>query len=148
MFRVVPQLRQVTASALFLLVITVSTTTAGSDYTSPQTIAGAQTIDAERLIELVEQNDNLLIIDSRLRSDRKLGHIPGSMSLPDTQTRCDSLATLIVEKSDPVIFYCNGPRCRRSDKAVATAVQCGYTNIYWFRGGIRAWESDNYPINK
>ena len=148
MIRLVPQLRHATASALFLLVITVSTTTAGKGYTSPQSIAGAQTIDAERLIALAEQNDNQLIIDSRLRSDRKLGYIPGSISLPDTETRCDTLAALIAEKSGPVIFYCNGPSCRRSDIAVATAVQCGYTNIYWFRGGIQAWKADNYPISK
>lgn len=148
MIHLVPQLRQAAASALFLLVITVSTTTTGKSYTSPQTIAGAQTIDAERLIELAGQNDNLLIIDSRLRSDRKLGYIPGSISLPDTQTRCDSLAALIAEKSSPVIFYCNGPRCRRSDNAVVTAVQCGYTNIYWFRGGIHAWKADHYPISQ
>ena len=92
MIHVVPQLRHAAASTLFLIAIAVSTTAAGKGYTSPQTIAGAKTIVAEQLIALAAQNDNLLIIDSRLRSDRKQGYIPGSISLPDTQTRCDSLA--------------------------------------------------------
>ena len=93
-------------------------------------------------------NENQIIIDSRISSDRKLGYIPGSISLPDTDTNCESLARLIPEKSDPVVFYCNGPKCRRSDIAVVIAVDCGYTSIYWFRGGIEAWRANNYPIAK
>jgi rhodanese-related sulfurtransferase len=122
---------------------------AGSDsYISPETITGSYKIDAKRLIALVNENENQIIIDSRISSDRKQGYIPGSISLPDTDTRCDSLARLIPDKSDPVVFYCNGPKCSRSDNAVVIAVACGYTNVYWFRGGIEAWRADNYPITK
>ena len=124
-------------------------TTANSDsYTSPETIDGAQAIEAEGLIQLVNRNETQIIIDSRISSDRKLGFIPGSVSLPDTDTNCESLASLISKKSDPVVFYCNGPKCRRSDNAVVIAADCGYTNIYWFRGGIEAWKANNYPIRK
>jgi rhodanese-related sulfurtransferase len=120
----------------------------GESYLSPDTIDGTRKIDAEELIELVSQNENPVIIDSRIRSDRKLGYIPGSISLPDTDTRCESLAQAIPQKSSPVVFYCNGPRCRRSDNAVVIAADCGYSNIYWFRGGIEAWRAGNYPVEK
>ena len=123
MIRVLPYLRQVIASTLFLLVSTISTTSTGKCHTSPQTIAGAQAIDTERLIEFVEQNDSQIIIDSRILYDCIPGYIPVCISLPDTQTRCDLLADLIDEKSGPVMFYCNGPKCRRGDKVVTTAVQ-------------------------
>lgn len=118
------------------------------NYTSPETIEGTQKIEAEGLIKLVNQNETQIIIDSRISSDRKLGYIPGSISLPDTETDCDSLARLIPQKSDPVVFYCNGPKCRRSDNAVEVAADCGYTTIYWFRGGIEAWRANNYPVKK
>lgn len=137
--------------ALYLLVapLLLMSTMAGSDsYISPETITGSYKIDAKRLIALVNENENQIIIDSRISSDRKQGYIPGSISLPDTDTRCDSLARLIPDKSDPVVFYCNGPKCSRSDNAVVIAVACGYTNVYWFRGGIEAWRADNYPITK
>ena len=26
------------------------------------------------------------------------------------------------------------------------AIAEGYTNIFWFRGGIQAWEKQNYPV--
>jgi len=117
-------------------------------YVSPETIEGTQKINAERLIALVDQYRGLMIIDSRIVSDRKLGYIPGSISLPDTDTSCESLSKIIAEKSNPVVFYCNGPRCRRSDNAVVIAATCGYSNIYWFRGGIEAWTAAHYPVDK
>ncbi len=142
------QNRSATSWLAMLFICLASTVTASKSYTSPESIEGAQKIDAEKLIRLVNQDKARIIIDSRISSDRKLGYIPGSISLPDTETSCESLAGLIPQKSDPVVFYCNGPKCRRSDNAVVIAADCGYTNIYWFRGGIEAWRENNYPIKK
>lgn len=121
---------------------------AGDDYTSPESIEGTIRIDAEELITLVREKEHLIIIDSRIRSDRRQGYIPGSVSLPDTITNCGSLASIIPDKSSETVFYCNGPKCRRSDNAVMIAVDCGYKKVYWFRGGIEAWGNGKYPINK
>ena len=142
------QLKQLVACGLITLFCLASTTANSDSYISPETIDGAQTIEAEGLIRLVTQDETQIIIDSRISSDRKLGFIPDSISLPDTDTNCESLARIIPEKSAAVVFYCNGPKCRRSDNAVVIAADCGYTNIYWFRGGIEAWKANNYPIKK
>ena len=117
------------------------------DYLSPETIDGSTKIDAESLIELAHENNDLVIIDSRIRSDRRQGYIAGSISLPDTDTDCTSLLPLM-KKNTPVVFYCNGPKCRRSDRAVAIAKGCGYTNLYWFRGGFEEWKDKHYLISK
>ncbi len=145
---VVSHQKQFTATGLVMFLCLASTATASESYTSPETIEGTHRIEAEGLIQLVNHNENQIIIDSRISSDRKLGYIPGSISLPDTETTCGSLARVIPQQSDPVVFYCNGPNCRRSDNAVVIAVDCGYTSIYWFRGGIEAWRANNYPITK
>jgi rhodanese-related sulfurtransferase len=148
MNRFMPQLEQLVTCGLLTFFCLAGATAHSESYTSPETIDGTHKIQAEGLIELVNRNENQIIIDSRIGSDRKLGYIAGSTSLPDTETSCESLARLIPEKSDPVIFYCNGPSCRRSDNAVGVAVDCGYTEVYWFRGGIEAWKANNYPIQK
>jgi len=148
MNRVMPQLKQLIACGLFTLFCLAGTSANSESYTSPETIDGTHKIEAEGLIQLVKRNENQIIIDSRISSDRKQGYIAGSISLTDTDTNCESLARLIPEKSDPVVFYCNGPSCRRSDNAVVIAVDCGYTKVYWFRGGIEAWKASNYPIRK
>lgn len=111
---------------------------------TPGYIAGSTIINAERLIELANEPP-ALIIDSRIRGDRKQGYIETSVSLPDIDTNCDSLARLIPGKANPVLFYCNGVKCGRSSKAVKIAVDCGYRNIYWFRGGFQEWLAKGYP---
>ena len=129
-----------------LLVLAAGTVPAAEDYVSPGSIEGARVIDAERLIELATSLDGLVIIDSRIVEDRGEGYIEGSRHLVDRDTNCESLAALLPAKSTPVVFYCNGINCDRSDKAVVIALGCGYTAIHWFRGGIEEWREKNYPL--
>ena len=59
-----------------------------------------------------------------------------------------SLARVISAKDRPVLFYCNGVKCGRSAVAVTIARQCGYTRLYWYRGGFEDWKRKNYPYLK
>jgi len=118
------------------------------EYTSPDSITGSTKIDAETLIKLAHDHTDLVIIDSRIKSDRRQGFIAGSISLSDTDTDCATLLPIIDNKTTPTVFYCNGPKCRRSDRAVSTATECGYKNLYWFRGGFEEWKEKHYLISK
>ena len=118
------------------------------EYISPDEIKGSSKINAEMLIKLAQGHEDLVIIDSRIRADRRQGYIAGSISLPDTETDCVSLLPIVNNKDTATVFYCNGPKCKRSDRAVAIAKECGYTNIYWFRGGFEEWKNKNYLISK
>ncbi len=115
---------------------------------TPDQIPGTTKVFAEDVIDLAEKLPELLIIDARITQDRKQGYIEGSVSLPDIKTDCKSLARVIPAKSAPVLFYCNGVKCGRSVKSSRRAVKCGYTNIYWFRGGFEEWKNKAFPIVK
>lgn len=116
------------------------------EYTSPDSIPGVETIDSERLIELVSERPDIVIVDSRIPEDRAEGYIEGSINLLDRETNCDSLAQVVPDRETPVVFYCNGVRCDRSDAAARIAVQCRYTTVYWFRGGMEEWRARQYPL--
>ena len=115
---------------------------------APDTIPGTTKVDAERVLDIVQKIPKLVIIDARIRKDRTQGYLEGSVSLPDIKTTCESLAKVIPKKFSPVLFYCNGPKCGRSVKSSRKALACGYTNIYWFRGGFEEWKKKNYPYLK
>ena len=115
---------------------------------SPENIPGTTKINAEELIELKWADPQLILIDSRITSDRNEGFIEGSISLPNTETSCDSLEVALSGKSSPVLFYCNGVKCGRSAKAAQIAIDCGYNKIYWFRGGIEEWKQKQFPLLK
>lgn len=113
---------------------------------SPEQIEGVVRVDAEELIDLVNRLPPLVLIDSRLATNRTFGYIEGSISLPDSRTDCESLARLSSDLKRPLLFYCNGPKCGRSALAAETALQCGHQEIYWFRGGIEEWRDKGYPL--
>jgi rhodanese-related sulfurtransferase len=132
-----------------LLLIAVSLDVAASEKKlAPLLIPGTTKITAEEVFKIAEKFDDLVIIDARIRSDRSQGYIQGSISLPDVETNCDTLAKVIPKKSTPVLFYCNGIKCGRSVISSRIAIKCGYKNIYWFRGGFEVWKEKKLPYIK
>jgi rhodanese-related sulfurtransferase len=115
---------------------------------APESIDGVTIVDAEGLIEKLMSIPDLVLIDSRITTDRKQGFIEGSISLPDIETTCDTLGGVVESKSTPLMFYCNGVKCGRSAKAAQIAVDCDYTNLYWFRNGMEEWKANDYPLVK
>ena len=115
---------------------------------SPEDVPGTTKINAEELIELMWASPQLTLIDSRITSDRSKGFIEGSISLPNTETSCGALEVVLSDKLAPVLFYCNGVKCGRSAKAAQIAIDCGYNQIYWFRGGIEEWKQKQLPLVK
>ena len=93
---------------------------------SPQEIKGIPKFSAEEVFALFEKIPGLIIIDSRLAtgpsSGRANGFIEGSISLPDIKTDCASLAKAIPKMNAPSLFYCDGPKCGGSAKAIQIAV--------------------------
>ena len=112
----------------------------------PEAIEGVTSVDAEALIELAQHHPHLSIVDARQRGDRQQGYIQDSVSLPDVETNCDSLKVQLPSADAPVVFYCNGVKCGRSVIALQIAKGCGYTRLYWFRGGFEEWKQKGYPF--
>jgi PQQ-dependent catabolism-associated CXXCW motif protein len=46
----------------------------------------------------------------------------------------------------PLVFYCQGPQCWMSYNASLRAINLGYKNVLWYRGGIEAWERAGLPL--
>lgn len=112
---------------------------------SPRHIEDVALVGAENVIELMGKIDNLIIVDSRIPGDRQKGYIESSVSLPDTKTNCKTLAEILPDKNTPALFYCNGVECGRSAIAIEIAKECGYKELYWFRGGFKVWMEKGFP---
>ncbi len=131
---------------LCMLLFLPPTLSGAQDWVAPAEIPGTTVVDAEGLIELSQQRPDLVMIDSRISSNRKYGYVEGSHPLADVDTDCASLAAIAPALDTPLLFLCNGIHCRRSSNAAEIAHGCGYQEIYWFRGGIKEWEEKNYPL--
>ncbi len=126
----------------------VSLNISAAETKSPDFIEGVEKVSAEGIINLIEQIDELIIIDSRIQGDRHKGYLESSVSLPDAETNCQSLSKVIPRYDSAALFYCNGIKCGRSVVAIDIAKKCGYTKLYWFRGGFDAWMKKGFPFIK
>ena len=111
----------------------------------PDAEPGVVTLTAHELAARLRRDASLLVIDVRIGKTRKKGYIEGSTHLPDVNTACDSLSAIAPDKKTPIAFYCNSPQCGRSLDALRIARGCGFSNIFWFRGGFEEWKSSGFP---
>lgn len=84
--------------------------------------------------------DGVTIVDSR-PGPRKYnpGHIPTAVNIPDTQFDKLAPALLPADKSQLVIFYCDGPECMLSHNSAFKAEKLGYTNVRVYAEGFPDW---------
>lgn len=56
------------------------------------------------------------------------------------------LARLAPRRDTGLVFFCASPRCWAGYNAARRAAGFGYLNVYWYRGGIAAWDDAALPI--
>lgn len=115
---------------------------------APQAVPGTTRVSAEEALELILAHPKMVIIDSRHAEEYSKGHIEGAINLLDNDTTAKSLAMHVSGKNTPILLYCNGERCMRSSNAATIAVNSGYKNIYWFRGGWMEWLDKKMPVTQ
>lgn len=115
---------------------------------APMQVAGATTVDAQKILALVEAKPDLAIVDTRRAEDFNAGHLDGAVRLLDTDVTAETLAKIVKAKAVPVLFYCNGTKCGRAAKATETAIGLGYTQVYYYALGMEEWNALNLPLAK
>lgn len=113
---------------------------------APQTLPGTVIVSAEQVVELVLSRPGLVIIDSRKKSEFAKGHIEGAVNLLNTSMDPGDMESLCPDKTRSIVFYCNGVRCLRSSDAIQKAMEWGYKNVFWFRGGWKEWTDKRLPV--
>ena len=113
---------------------------------APESIPGAVTISAEEVVELILSRPDLIIFDSRKETEYMKGHIEGAINMLNTSMQPESLELIVEDKNRAIVFDCNGLRCLRSSNAVKKAMDWGYQNIFWFRGGWKEWMDKRLPV--
>ena len=100
---------------------------------------GLRLAAVEDVRAMVEQNTHLLL-DARSVADYDRGHIPGALSLPQTQldTYYPEILPLLTP-DQPLLVYCSGLECDESLLLSAYLREQGFTNVTLFVGGYQAW---------
>ncbi len=117
---------------------------------TPDTIPGARIVTTSELREMLTREPRPFLVD--VLSGAAHPTLPGSIWLhngglgdfnPAEEKRfLDTVALLAGhDKNRLLVFFCSGVRCWLSYNASLRAARAGYSNVYWYRGGIEAWRA-------
>ena len=134
-----------------------------SDYHSstPTTHPVADNVSTYELRRIIANSEHRLVVANVLGSRKGdsidsiprsiwlkgFGRAPKHFSDSDRQRFASYLTKLTNNNKDaPIVFFCLDAKCWLSYNACLRASELGYTNIYWYRGGIDAWKSAGLPL--
>lgn len=151
------KLKSRTLTALFLslcLVVFMAGSAVSQDISTPETLKGGKIISVEKAKELFD-NKAAVFFDVRSPINYGRGHIPVASSLAfkgkveksvDFIPAADSLdnSKLPDSKEEPMVFYSHGPTGWKSYLSAFIAIEMGYKNVMWFRGGYSQWVESGY----
>jgi PQQ-dependent catabolism-associated CXXCW motif protein len=117
---------------------------------TPTSIPGGQVITTDRLLALYQQGaQNGLIVFHVLGPGPMLPNAqnaapasqPGSFD-DQTQQQFGQYLQQVTQgnRARPLVFYCQSTQCWMSYNAALRAIRMGFTQVYWYRGGIEAWQ--------
>ncbi len=122
---------------------------------TPTAIPGGQLLTTQNLAKAINNGTQILLIDV----------LGGQYSLPnaypagvmaqggDFNDRVQQQTVQWLgqvtggQKNVPIVVYCSDPMCWLSYNAALRAIAAGYTNVYWYRGGLQAWQMAGLPTN-
>ena len=133
-------MKKILFSLLILLFCFVNTSKA--ENLAPENIEGARTISTATAKLLFDKGYRF--IDVRGLDDFKIGHIPGAFHLSIKSGFDEQNLSTIVKKNQPAVIYCNGILCMGSSIATRKAIDWGWSNIFYYREGIRDWQQQGY----
>lgn len=115
---------------------------------TPTAVPGASAVSTAALAGAIASGQQLLLIDV-LGGQYSLPRAlvapalasPGSLNDRVQQQASQWLSQITGGRRDlPIVIYCSDPHCWLSYNAVLRTVAAGYDNVYWYRGGITAWQ--------
>ncbi len=108
--------------------------------------AGTEIDIHEMLAILQGQRGPYTLGDARPAARYPDGHIPSAISTPGNDKEA-FLASLPEDKNRLLVFYCGGPTCPYTGKAIEMAQAVGHTNLKGFQAGLPGWKKNKLPVH-
>lgn len=117
---------------------------------TPASIPGGQLITTKGLIELMDRGQRPFLLLDTLGGQEIIpgavyavpAHQAGSFN-DQTQREFGGFLQQMTngDRQTPLVLYCESTQCWMSYNAALRAINLGYTNVLWYRGGIEAWKA-------
>lgn len=104
-----------------------------------------KTITAKDLRQKIQNNEDIVLIDTLSQESFCAKHIPGSINIP-TMNILKNAELVLPYKNQEIIAYCKNSSCMKSTKAVEMLSQLGYKNVTHYVDGIDGWVKEGFKL--
>lgn len=137
----------------------------GIHFATPTSLRGVKNITTAELVAGIKEDKYVLIDASNLVLDN--GKTIPSAHVIDWigvayATKSDAIGadtysvaalegvmnSLAPAKDQAIVVFCTSPECWLSVNGLMRLRSLGYTNLYWYRGGLDVWRSSDLPMVK
>ncbi len=111
----------------------------------PATASSARSgISVKKVHEMIENEDDFTLIDTRSVDEYTVSHLPTALSIPICGVK-NFTDRLPEEKDQALVFYCGWSGCVMSVKASEAATQAGFEDVEVIIEGVAGWTEAGYP---
>lgn len=101
-------------------------------------------ITADEVKKAIDEKADVIILDVRTPGEFDRENISGSINLP-VDDIAEKILVSVPDKNKVIYVYCLSGS--RSDFAVNTMRQLGYSNVFSMTSGLLVWRSKRYPLS-
>ncbi|MEM8652523.1 MAG: rhodanese-like domain-containing protein [Pseudomonadota bacterium] len=121
---------------------------------TPTSIPGGKLITTTQLANAMQQGQQLILIDV-LGGNSTLPNAYAAPAMASPGHYRDRIQQQTAQwlgqitssnRQFPLVVSCSDPFCWLSYNASLRAIAAGYTNVYWYRGGLQAWSMAGLPL--
>ncbi len=102
------------------------------------------TIDRDTLKKKLDAGEDFHLVEVLAEKEFNRLHIKGAEHIQFGQIAKE--ANKRFSKEDVIVVYCADTACKASPIAAEKLDSLGYTNVYDFEGGKKAWQDAGYPM--
>ncbi len=103
----------------------------------------SKTIDLETLKAKIDGNEDFYLVETLLPREYDEWHLPGAINIHFNKMGKEAKERF--NEDDEIVVYCHDEECRASTIAAEKLDKMGFSNVYEFAGGKRAWKNAGYP---
>ena len=125
---------------------------------TPTALKGGKVISVDDAAALAKAK-SATFVDTRSVVNFGKGHVPGAVTASykeksekveafDASQDSFDFDKIPADKNAKIVFYSDGPTGWKSYKAAVMAIQKGYKQVHYLRGGFAEWTAKNLPVER
>lgn len=103
------------------------------------------TIDTVTLRGWQRQHRHITLVDTLPADTFAKGRLPGAINIVSDDI-LDEAPRRLPDKQTTIIVYCASENCKRAGHAAERLAHLGYTEVYHYVGGIKAWLAEGLSL--